>query len=224
MAAPVPTPSGVVRTIFVHSAGSDATLTCRFDMSYTSGPPSTAGLQAIAGAVQTAYATHLAGLLSADDVLSSTEAVDLANPGTPPGINIATTAGSRSGSQTPISVCLNLGFTPNRRYRGSKPKAFFPWGVEADLGSTNEWGPTFLAEIDTAWANFIDEIASTSVGGVVLGTQVAVSYFEGKHANPNPNGRLQQVPTPRGTPLVMQIVAIGAKQFIGSQRRRTRAA
>lgn len=210
-----PTPSGVVKFILSHSG-----IHSSFCMAYTGGPPDTAQLTSMAGACQGAWATHLAALLASTYELETVTVVDLANPSVSPGFNGSAVIGTRSGTPPPLSIAALINFGVNRRYRGSKPKIWLPYGVDGDVASPSQWSSSFVSALDAAWSDFTTELESYSGGGGTLTGQVAVSYFSGKTTNPNPTGRARFVPTPRGTPLVMLVDSVLTRVTPGSQRRR----
>jgi hypothetical protein len=222
MPGPVPTPTGVVRAVMGFAPSTDANVRSRFDMSYGGGPPSTSDLLNWAALVSSAFGTHLAALLTSSDALEYVEGIDLQVPGTPAGVYSTAVAGTRSGTQVPLSVTACINFTPDRRYRGSKPKIFLPFGTDSDVNNPDTWTSTFKTAVDSGWAAFIAELAGATVGSIVLGGQVCVSYYSGTEPNPNPRGRLQRIPTPRTVPLVQPITNHGLNLIFGAQRRRLR--
>ena len=215
MPAPAPTPSGVLKAIF-NVAGINSS--CCF--AYSGGAPSTADLATFAADLQGEYADHLFALLASGYDLESVKCLDLADPSTPAGSFDTPEPGTRSGTILPPSVTLLLNFEPDARYRGSKPKAWMPWGVEGDLASPKAWSSDFVDACNTGWAAFVAGVAGQSSGTTTLENQVSVSYFHGKEANPNPNSRLRNQPTPREVPAVYDISSFAARIVPGSQRRR----
>jgi hypothetical protein len=213
--APNPTPSGVIKVSFTHGNGSFS-----LKFAYSGSTPSAGDLTTLAGVISTAYAGTLAGLLASEFALIKTEVLDLANPGHPAGINETVVDGTRSGTPAPNQVAALMDFTIGRRYRGSKPKAFMPFGVESDFATPIQWTTDFATEVDSTFGNFVDDIGGTTFGGSTVGTQVSVSYFDGKTVNPNPSSSRRFVPTPRGTPVVDPVLNAQLRVLFGSQRRR----
>lgn len=224
MSAPLPTPSGVIRTRLIHAIGQPGGNGCKFDMSYAAGPPGTDDLVIAAGQVRTAYAAHLASLLPSSYDLSQVTCVDLAHPETAEGTNTTVVAGSRSGVELPINCTMNVNFSIARRYRGSRPKFFAPWGVQADTGSNDSWGSTFITAVETQFAAFILALTGEVFGSASWGSLVGVSFTgEPYHVVISPTtGRGRNVGTPRNPPVVYPVTATTAGQILGSQRRRLR--
>jgi hypothetical protein len=111
-----------------------------------------------------------------------------------------------------------------RRYRGGKPKSFFPWGVVTDFSSPQLWTSAFANSATGDYATFIAAVRAIAAGSTTLSNYVNVSYFSGSTVVINPvTGRARNVPTLRtGGPVVDSIVASTANTRIGSQRRRIR--
>lgn len=222
MAEPLPTPSGVVRTRFVHDLTDPTDYGFGFDMAYTGGEPSTADLNTLATTMRTEYGDHLAALLSSDFSLTRTNVVDLQHPSTVNGEDLTNVAGTRSGEGQVSSLCTTIVYTPNRRYRGSRPKSFTPFGVFGDLANTQHWGAGWITAVEDAWTGFITALTGQTFGPCTLGAQCSVSYITGPYAfvpGTTPGrGRIEG--TPRNPPLVLEITAIAVSTKVGSQRRR----
>jgi hypothetical protein len=216
------TPEGVIKARFHFEPGADTAVRPQTQFSYTGGPPTTADLSAAALTIRNAFAAHLASLVPSGDQMFDVECYDLANQATPFGTDITPVVGTRSGTLTPNNVTLLLNKQVNRRYRGSKPKNFWPWGVSADMATSTQWSGAFVAAVDVAWAAFIAAIDGAVAGAITLGPEVAVSYYAGKETNPNPASRYRFRPTQCAVPLVQDVVSNQASLVFGSQRRRLR--
>lgn len=195
-------------------------------MAYSAGPPSVADLATLAGLVSTAYLNHLASLLSQAYGVNSITCADLANPSKPLGLDNQVVAGTRPGTYPsatlPANACATLIFHPDRKYRGSKPKSFQPWGVDTDLGTNSVWLNSFVSEVQQSWNGFIAALEGKAFGSSDLGGQVAVSYIEPPYTNVpiGSAGRVRREGTPRNPPLVQHVVSVTCQDVIGSQRRR----
>ena len=222
MAAPLPTPSGVVRTRFVHSLTDASDYGFAFDQSYTGGTPAVTDLNTLATSMREAYAAHLAPLLSSAFSLVRTNVVDLQHPTTVNGEDLTVVDGTRSGNSQAASLCTTIVYTPDRRYRGSRPKSFTPFGVEGDLATNQHWGSAWLTTVETAWAAFQTAVTGLTFGPCDTGAQASVSYIGPPYAfvpGTTPGrGRIEG--TPRDPPIVLSITAVTVSTKIGSQRRR----
>lgn len=222
MAAPLPTPSGVVKASMKVLLGGLGPYGSSFAMAYTGTAPDTAQLATYAATVAAEWNTNLAALTRSADALVEVETTDLQNPGTISGIWTGSHAGTRSGSASTAGICVSLAFSPDHRYRGSRPKAFLPMGVDTDLATLQHWGTDFLDDVQTAWAAFIAGIQSTDTSGIDLGDQCSVSYIGPPYTiKPNSgNTRSHSVGTPLDPPRVYATLAVVAAAKVGSQRKR----
>ena len=223
MAARLPTPSGVIGVRLGHDLGVADIYGCGFQFGYSGGAPSSADLAVISSEISTAYGTHLASLLSADYALVEVTCRDLANPSTVPGVWSGSVAGTRSGNTNDAGVALCLSFLPDRAYRGSRPKSFFPWGVNADQSTSQQWSSAIRTAALTAWGAYQENLADISHGTTDLTVQQAVSYIKPPYTlvpNPTNPGRGRSVGTLRDPPLVMSIISTVANPKIASQRKR----
>lgn len=222
MATPLPTPSGVVHIRFLHNLAGPTLYGTAVDWAYTGGPPTTGTLSSIASLARTAYNGNLDALLPEAWSLHETRVTDLANPDTVEGIDTTVVTGGRAGTSALDSKCAVLIYFPDRRYRGSRPKGFFPWGVDGDLGSGKTWSGAFQTEVNGDWANFRTALDGQAVAGTTLTNHVSVSYItEPYHVVTSPTtGRARNVGTPRNPPLVMPILTTSLSAKVGTQRRR----
>lgn len=217
------TPTGVLAVRLHHEPGADLDVHVRFQLAYAGGPPGTDDLAIAATAVRTAFSAHLASLLYSGDALYDTSCADLKDNATPAGVDTTTVVGTRTGTQVPNNCTVLLNKAVNRKYRGAKPKNFLPYGVQADLASTNSWSTTFATAVTNGWTAFITALDGVTAGAMTLGAEVAVSY-DGPPTIPNTGpGKNKTMSTPRAVPLVQTVTANQASTIIGSQRRRLRA-
>jgi hypothetical protein len=215
MPAPPATPTGVIR--FSHRVAGQS---FRSEFGYTGGPATTANLVSLAGSARAQYSSHFAALVATGNAMNLTIASDLSQPSLPVGQDTTSVNGSHASSAAPASCAVLIHFNPDRKYRGSKPKAWLPFGTDADLQDAVNWSSSFITSVNSAWAAYATAIAALTAGTVSMSTQVGVSYFgPPTRVNTGP-GRNKTESTPRTTPLVMQITSVGARQMFGSQRRR----
>lgn len=225
MPAPLPTPTGVIRFTCKHSLATTQLYGVQFDVGYTGGPPVTSTLSALASLVRASYNSSLAALLPSAWSLQEVTAQDLANPSTVEGIDTTVINGARSGTSALDSKSAVLIYFPDRRYRGSRPKGFWPWGVDSDLGSGKTWATAFKTEVDGDWSAFIGGVEGHSAGGTTLTSHVCVSYISGPYrvvTSPT-TGRGRNVGTVRDPPLVMAVLSTALSTKVGTQRRRLNA-
>ncbi len=222
MPAALPTPTGVVRFRLMFNLGVSVIYGCKFDQGYSAGPPSTADLVSLAGHIATLFSADIGMYLSADYSLVKVIAIDLANPDTVEGVSVVDNAGTLAGATVGLSQCVALTFLPDMRYRGSRPKAFLPLGVDASQSTGQTWSSAFRTDVEAAWGSFQTDVAGSVAGATVLGGQVGVFYTGPPYrvvTSPT-TGRGRNFGTPRTPPLVKDILGVVANPKIASQRRR----
>jgi hypothetical protein len=223
MAAPLPTPTGVVRIRLVHSpAAESGEFGCAFDQAYTGPAPNNAALNSLATEVVSAWTTHLASVLTDALQLVRVSVIDLANPGTPDGIATASVTGTRTGVNNTYNICAQMQYTIGDRYRGAKPKTFTPYGVLGDTSDPRTWKSDFITELTTKWTAFIAELNGFSFGSATLGGQVGVRYTTHPYTLvPNSgNTRAHARGTPLDPPQVYPVITTSVAPKLGSQRKR----
>lgn len=216
----LPLPGPVLRVTF--EQGDDASIEAgsRFYLKYTGSAPSSGDLTTLATDVSAAWGTHMAGQVSSAESLHGVTIVDLASYTGAEGVWTGTVAGVRTGSALPASACAVINHSITRRYRGGRPRTYFRCGVNGDLETNNTWTTSFTGLVLTGWQAFIAEILGESPGDITLTDIVNISYYEGFTVFTSPSGRARNIPTPRTTPVLDNIVNSSVATKVGSQRRR----
>lgn len=177
---------------------------------------------AIAAAIRTACVTDFVPLFPIATALGQVKVVDLTNTSNPVGLQTGSTSGARPGPALSVNDAAVVDFTVNRRYRGGKPKAFFPFGNGTDQQGGNEWTAAFVASVNSAYTSFNTALNAISTGGVVLTGQRSVSYYKGFTTYNGSGGRPKVRATQRPTPVVDIVSNHATNLIVGSQRRRLR--
>jgi hypothetical protein len=215
---PVP---GVVRIDFTQHAAQDLDIITRIYMAYTGTAPTDAQLDTFAGLCDSHWNGDLAAFANPVVSLVGVEVIDLSTPTSAIGADSTVRLGTRAGAPNAGGVALLVNHKIARRYRGGKPRSYWPFLNASDLTDEQTWDAATLASFDAAYASFITSIkGSVWVGGTLTG-QVNVSYYEGFASVQNPvTMRWRNIATPRALPLVDAIVTSSANTKPGSQRRR----
>ena len=216
----LPSPGSVLQCQFL--AGDNASIEAgsRFFLKYTSAAPSSADLTTLATDISVAWGEHIAGAVMDGESLHGVTVIDLSSDVGNEGIWTGTVAGTREGSALPASACAVVNHSIARRYRGGRPRTYLRAGVEADMATNNTWDSTFLTEVLGAWQAFISQILGDTPGSIVLSDIINVSFYKGFTVFTTPSGRARNIPTPRETPVLDNIVNSSVAVKIGSQRRR----
>lgn len=80
--------------------------------------------------------------------------------------------GGASGSGTPLSIAVVLSMKISSFYRGGHPRMYLAGVPESAIGSDKTFGSTFVGDMETGWAAYLDTVAgltetnitSTAVG------------------------------------------------------------
>lgn len=220
---PYPPVAQVLRVTFKFTE--EATFGSRIFLSYAATAPTNAQCVTFATSCATAWNANLAALFNTGCVLTEVDVVDLSSGTAGVGTATVSHAGTRTGNALPLNSCATVNYAIARRYRGGKPRGFWRMGVAADQLTERTWDSTILSAIDTDFANFITAIAGDGWTGAGTIAQVNVSYFEGFTTHTGTTGRVSNIPKPRvGGPITDPVTAIAADTYLGTQRRRIRAA
>lgn len=215
---PVP---GVVRLRMIHQVSEDTNAGVGFFVQYTGTAPTAAQLNTFCQAVAGAWDSNLKAFASLDVKLLEVTAVDLSSSSGAVGSFLDGTTGTRTGHPLPASTSLLVNYHVNRRYRGGKPRSYFPFLVAEDLSDEQTWLAATLTAFTTAWNAFVAAIVGAGWTGAGSLSHVNVSYYEGFASVQNPvTHRWKNLSTPRATPVVDAITAVAINPKPGSQRRR----
>jgi hypothetical protein len=217
---PLPSVPNVVRVDWLWSDSADTNVSTKQYFKYSGSPPTSADCVALAAEIyslQSAMHAQWDGLT----VLEGTRVTDLSSPSGGLGEHAESTTGTRPGNSLAGGIAVLVNYVISRRYRGGKPRNYFPFFVASDLTTRQSWFGTSLTELDSALSTYFGGVAGLSSGGTTLGDHVNISYYDGFRVVTSPTtGRARNVPTLRTTPLVDTILSYAASSRPSSQRRR----
>lgn len=219
----VPLPDNpTVRIRIKHSNDSTLTAGSRIYLNYSGSAPSGANCTTLAGDVESAWASHLAGLINTNYALEEVDVLDIATDMGLSGQWSGSTAATRSGNQESSQEATNVEFGIATRYRGGKPRIFLPPPVDTDRENDSNWNSTFIGEVNAGVAAFFSELEGLSIGSMGTLSHVCLSYYKG-YAKTSPPWRgpgFKYPPAYRATALSLPVTGYFCKAEIGSQRRR----
>lgn len=221
MPAPPAVPS-VLKVIWRQQVGDDAEVGTRLYFTYTGSAPSDATCLLIAEQMWLAYSNYLTPLLSSDNALQGVDVIDLTSSTAGAAEYLARSAGTASPADLTAATCLLVNASILRRYRGGKPRSYWPFGVAADLTNPSEWSTAFLTAAQTALDTFLAHCVAIVESGTTVAALVNVSFYESFLAVENPiTHRWRNVPLYRTGAIPVDLVTgyvVNAKP--GTQRRR----
>lgn len=192
----------------------------RFYLSYTGSAPSGANLNTLATDVAAAWASHLNSLFSENAIFEEVDCIDIATHTGASGSANPAAAGARSGTSLPAQVAFNVEYAIARRYRGGKPRGYFPFGVDGDLQDVAHWTSALHDAVLAGVEAFMAEVTALSIGSMGTLAHVNLSYYSGFTNHTNTSGRSRAVPTYRATALSDPVTGYIPRTELSSQRRR----
>lgn len=216
----LPTVANVLRADLQWTVGGDLDVITRLFFEYSGGPPNAADCVTLAAAIYS-HAAAMASLWESQTDLIGVRVTDLSSSTGGVGEHSQVTSGTGPTASMPGSVTALVNYVITRRYRGGKPRSYFPFGSETDIATRQTWAGTFVTSVNSALATFFAAVIGTVGGGTTITQHVNVSYYSGFTAVTNPiTGRTKDIAKPRTTPIVDQILSFAMSSRPGSQRRR----
>lgn len=195
----------------------------RFNLSYGGSAPTGANCTTIAGDIAAEYAAYLAALVHATVLMTEVDVLDIATAMGASGQWTGSTAGTRSGNINPIQVATNVEYGIAERYRGGKPRGYWPFGTYEDVANQANWNSSFITAVTAGIEGFFTAVEALSVGAVGALNHVLLSYYHGYTNVEVPGSRAYAKPTYRATALHFDVTGYFPKTLMSSQRRRRSA-
>jgi hypothetical protein len=220
MPALPPVPS-VLRIEVDFEVGTDASALTRWYMLYSGTAPAAADVAAFAGSLISFAGTELASLMHSDTSITEARVTDIASDVGEEGIGTGITAGTRSGDQLPASAAVLFNSVVGRRWRGGKPRGYWPLGTATDLETRQTWLGDSQSAFLSGISNVVNHLTGETSGATTVLGRVNVSYY----GPPNriitgSTGRVRTVSTVRTAPQVDLITGSSVNLHVASQRRR----
>jgi hypothetical protein len=217
-----PVPS-VLRLQFIHSIDAIVNAYVHAYYRYSGTAPTTTDLGNLCGAIGGVWVSNCAPVTPIATVLTSVTAIDLSSPTAAEGSSSFSHAGTRTGAPLTANDCALVNLHIGRRYRGGKPRQYWPFGVNTDLANPTQWTTAFQTAVTNAINGQHAGILGLTWPGGSIAAAMNVSYYTGFKVVTDPvTGRARNVPTPRTSPLQDQISAFSCNIKVGTQRRRQR--
>jgi hypothetical protein len=210
-----------VRAIGTDDSGADWGV--RFYLSYAGSAPTGANCVTLADGVESAWVTDLTPLMHDALTLTEVDVLDIATDSGLSGQWNGSEPGTRSGVYLPVQVCANVEYGIARRYRGGKPRCYFPFGCVADLLDQGHWSNTFVGGVNSGVEAFFTAVEALDVGAMGALNHVNLSFYQGFTNITNSSGRERAVPKYRDVALLDSITGYSMKAVLGSQKRRRTA-
>lgn len=202
--------------------GSDINAVTILHARYSGGPPSATDAVNLATSIHGFVAARFRPLVGVHNDLASVEVTDLSSSSGAQGIFNTTLAGTRAGGDLGAATAALTSWIILRRYRGGKPRSYWPFGVTTDLTSPTQWTGAFTTAMQTAVQLFYNDMLTATSGTTAITALVNVSYYSGFTAVQNViTGRWRNVPKVRTGAIPTDIlVSFTSPTKLASQRRR----
>lgn len=219
---PLPAAGSVLRCQLRWNDASDVDVTSTMFFAYTGTSPNAAACNDLANELVNLVGGHN-GLWTPTTALIGCQVTDLSSDTGGQGQATVSYVGNRTGEDLAGGTCICASYQIGRRYRGGKPRNYFPWGSATALVSRQTWDPTFVAACVAGIASFVSGFIGYSSGGTTVSSHSNVSYYSGFTVEGGTGGkRARNVSTPRAVPMVNAITGIVVNPSPSSQRRRNK--
>lgn len=193
----------------------------RFYLSYSGSAPSAANCVTLAGDIASAWNARIPPICYINQVLAEVDVQDIATNTGAFGTVSVSHAGTLTGGTLTSNTATNVEYDIARRYRGGKPRIFWPPPDDTALASEDKWSSTFIGQVNTVTSEFFSDIEALTVGSMGTLQHVNISYYAGFTNVTNSSGRTRAAPKYRSpTAKVDPITGYACKAVVGSQRRR----
>ena len=170
----------------------------------------------------TDFPDELASAINEDWTLTSVDVIDITDDTGRSGTFEGSEAGTRPGTPLPAQCAAGVEFDIDLRYRGGKPRIYWPPPVAADLENPSHYTSGFVTLIEDTTAAFIGAIQTTGLVSSNDLTHVNLSYYKGYNtATPPWRGPgFKYPPKYRATAVSTKVDGYAAKTVVASQKRR----
>lgn len=218
---PVPLPdTPALRARFIWSNMDGTQLGTRMFFSYPGAAPDGDDLNTLASDIEGAYSAHLSSLVPNNLALTEIDILDIATADGNSGSWIGDLTGGDAHPYTLSQCAFNVQYKIARRYRGGKPRGYWPFGGTNELLNSFQWEAAFVAEVQTQFPAFVAAVNAISAGPITGLVHINLSYKSGFENVANSSHREHAVPLYKSVATHDNITGYLAKQEIASQRRR----
>lgn len=213
----------VLKVEVLWTVGADVDVSSRTHFTYSGTAPSSTTCAAIALAIYNLTVTDLVPLIANENAFRGISVTDLTSPTSGYGEYLEPTPGTRgSGDSLPAEVCALWNMQMLRRYRGGKPRVYWPFGIGSDILSPSAWESSSVTAFEVGLNNWFAAIQEIVSSGTTLVALCSVSYYEGFTTVLNPiTGRTRDVPKVRSVAIAPDIITdVFINPKPGAQRRR----
>ena len=166
---------------------------------YDGSAPSDTELNTFAASVAGLVNTDLKTLFHSTVELVETTVTDLSSDTAARGSSGTTVTGTLSGAVNGAQVAFLQTNSIARRYRGGKPRTYWPFGDQSVLQDAQHWTTAFQGDVSAGVSNFTNGVLALVWSGATMVDNVNVSYYAGFVPVIGSTGRYRNVSQVRGT-------------------------
>jgi hypothetical protein len=218
----LPNQPNILKVQYKFTVGEDLGALCRRYLHYSGAAPSPSTCAAIAAAIYASWVTQFQALLNAANAITEVLVTDLSTPTAGFGTHSAITNGGEVSLPVPSGAALleNLGIP--RRYRGGKPRIYWPLFSASDLQDATTWKAASLTAAQLAEQLHVNDMFAIAIAGTTIDGLRSISYYNGFTPVLNPiTGRTRDVPKVRAAAIAPDVVGtFSFNRKVASQRRR----
>jgi len=204
----LPNIPNVIKAQVHYQVGSDTTAMTVHHFRYSGTPPDSSSCLLLAQEILS-KAVPLAAHMDTSSGLTAVTVTDLSTNLGGQNTFTGTTMGTASGGTLSAGTAFLCNLQIARRYRGGKPRNYFPFGTTLNLSGRTQWIGAFHDSVQTDLVAFFNSCVGLSGGGTSLIAHCSVGYHD-KNA---PGGILS-------SPHVDTITGYKCSMHVASQRRR----
>ena len=165
-----------IRSEIHFTLGPNPNVMNRIHWGYQNGPPSPGDLGSFSAALRAAIVSNLVPLCGTGVTLTTVRAIDIAASTGQEGQTIGSTIGTRPGAVLTAATCILASGHISRRYRGGRPRIYFPAGVQEDLSNVSTWDPAIVSATTSAWQAVLNAIQGQTFGSFTITNWVNVAH------------------------------------------------
>lgn len=216
----LPSVPSVLKAQFQHTYGGVPAWTHMY-FRYSGNAPAVADAAAIANSLKSAWTTNFAPQACTACSLVLVQVTDLSSPTGAQNVSGGAAVAGTLGAALTANDCVLVNGHIVRRYRGGKPRQYWPLGAVSAVANPQQWSTTFVNNVQAAYNAIQTAALAITWAGGNIASQVSVGYYHGFTVVTNPTtGRAKNVPKPLPTPNVDTIASSTVNSRIATQRRR----
>lgn len=192
----------------------------RFYLQYAGTPPTGAQCVTVANGIEAAWLARMQHDFASDIALKEVDVIDISSYSGASGQWTGSTAGGATPPSAPWQCSINCEFLIARRYRGGKPRMFWPAGLAADQADGSHWTTGYAAQVQADTVLFFSDILAISGAGITITHHINLGRYQGFTNVAVPGKRTKVEPNYLTPPNVDIVQGYSVKTVIGSQRRR----